>query len=295
MAYRKFWLINSLGERYDFADPDKKENVFLNNPEGLGFQRAYTSLVVGNSELVTSQQFQLTDFKGSLVFYNGNNGTRYQAYFDFLKFAKYKPLELHYLTPNELKSYHCDVLFIQADKTEVKTGDVLTIPVTFHRLTEWLTDDDVVYELNNSPTGNGKKYDLAYNYSYSGSSLADSVLTNNGTDDIGFVITVEGEVQNLQFTLSQNGETYGVCKINGTYDFVQIDSVERTESIYLESNGSVVTNPEQYQDFTIRNGASYLTWLKLKVGESHFAFTCGNIDTFDGTVTISFKESYVSV
>lgn len=295
MAYRKFWLINSLGERYDFADPNKKENVFLNNPEGLGFQRSYTSLVVGNSELVTSQQFQLTDFKGSLVFYNGSNGTRYQAYFDFLKFAKYKPLELHYLTPNELKSYHCDVLFIQADKTEVKTGNVLTIPVTFHRLTEWLTDDDVVYELNNSPTGDGKKYDLTYNYSYSGSSLADTVLINNGTDDIGFVITVEGEVQNLQFTLSQNGETYGVCKINGTYDFVQIDSVERTESIYMENNGSVVTNPEQYQDFTIRNGASYLTWLKLKVGESHFSFTCGNIDSFDGTVTISFKESYVSV
>ena len=295
MAYRKFWLINSLGERYDFADPNKKENVFLNNPEGLGFQRSYTSLVVGNSELVTSQQFQLTDFKGSLVFYNGSNGTRYQAYFDFLKFAKYKPLELHYLTPNELKSYHCDVLFIQADKTEVKTGDVLTIPVTFHRLTEWLTDDDVVYELNNSPTGDGKKYDLAYNYSYSGSSLADTVLINNGTDDIGFVLTVEGEVQNLQFTLSQNGETYGICKINGTYDFVQIDSVERTESIYMENNGSVVTNPEQYQDFTIRNGASYLTWLKLKVGENHFSFTCGNIGTFDGTVTISFKESYVSV
>lgn len=295
MAYRKFWLINSLGERYDFADPNKKENVFLNNPEGLGFQRSYTSLVVGNSELVTSQQFQLTDFKGSLVFYNGSNGTRYQAYFDFLKFAKYKPLELHYLTPNELKSYHCDVLFIQADKTEVKTGNVLTIPVTFHRLTEWLTDDDVVYELNNSPTGDGKKYDLTYNYSYSGSSLADTVLINNGTDDIGFVITVEGEVQNLQFTLSQNGETYGICKINGTYDFVQIDSVERTESIYMENNGSVVTNPEQYQDFTIRNGASYLTWLKLKVGESHFSFTCGNIDSFDGTVTISFKESYVSV
>lgn len=295
MAYRKFWLINSLGERYDFADPNKKENVFLNNPEGLGFQRSYTSLVVGNSELVTSQQFQLTDFKGSLVFYNGSNGTRYQAYFDFLKFAKYKPLELHYLTPNELKSYHCDVLFIQADKTEVKTGDVLTIPVTFHRLTEWLTDDDVVYPLTNDPIGDGKKYDLAYNYSYSGTSLADTVLTNNGTDDIGFVITVEGEVQNMQFSLSQNGETYGICKINGTYDFVQIDSVERTESIYMENNGSVVTNPEQYQDFTIRNGASYLTWLKLKVGESHFSFTCGNIDTFDGTVTISFKESYVSV
>lgn len=290
---RKFWLINSLGNRYDFTD--ENTNVFLADPEGLGFQRSYTSLVVGNSELVTSQQFKLTDFSGTLMFYNGTNGSKYQGYSDFIKFAKFKPLELHYLTPNDLNSYHCDVLFIQADKTEVDENGALSVPVTFHRLTEWLTDENRVYALNNDPMGDGKKYDLTYNYSYSGTNLQDFVLTNNGTDDVGFVITVEGDVTNMQFSLSQNGETYGICKINGSYDFVQIDSVERTESIYLELNGSAITNPEQYQDFTIRNGASYLTWLKLKVGESHFAFTCGNIETFDGTVTISFKESYVSV
>lgn len=291
--YRNFWLVNSLGNRYDFANPNT--NQFLENPRGLGFRRVYSSLVIGNSELITSQQFSLTDFVGELLFYNGTNGTRYQAYFDFIKFAKYKPLELHYLTPNDLKSYHCDVLFVQADKGEVEEDSILRVPVTFHRLTEWLTDDDVTYTMDNTPIGDGKKYDLTYDYSYAGTNLSNTIITNNGTDDVGFIITIEGEVQNLQFTLMQNGEIYGICKINGTYDFVQIDSVERTESIYLELNGSVITNPEQYQDFTIRNGASYLTWTKLKVGQSQFSFTCGNIDTFDGTVTLSFKESYVSV
>lgn len=291
--YRKFWLINSLGNRYDFADVNT--NQFLDNPRGLGFRRVYSSLVVGNSELITSQQFQLTDIGGELLFYNGTNGTRYQAYFDFIKFARFKPLELHYLTPNDLKSYHCDVLFVQADKGEVEEDSMLRVPVTFHRLTEWLTDDDVSYAMTNEPVGDGKKYDLTYNYSYSGSDLSNTTITNNGTDDVGFILSVEGEVQNMQFTLMQNGEIYGICKINGTYDFVQIDSVERTESLYLEVNGSAVTNPEQYQDFTIRNGASYLTWTKLKVGQTQFAFTCGNIDTFDGVVTLSFKESYVSV
>ena len=88
---------------------------------------------------------------------------------------------------------------------------------------------------------------------------------------------------------------YVICKINGTYDFVMVNSIERTESMYLERNGSSITNPEQYQDFTIANGQSYLTWIKLRVGESIFGFTCGNIDTFTGTVTLQFKESYVSV
>lgn len=293
MSYRKFWLVNALGNRYDFTEPSK--DGFLNEPRGLGFKRIYSSIVVGNSELVTSHQFQLTDLSGDLLFYDGTNGNKYQAYFDFIQFAKYKPLTFHYQTPNDLKSYHCDILFIQADKSEVSTDGILHVPVTFHRLSEWLTDDDIVYVMDNTPIGEGKKYDLTYNYSYAGSNLSNTIITNNGMDDVGFVITVDGEVQNMQFSLTQDGDVYGICKINGTYDYVMIDSVERTESMYLEIDGSAITNPEQYQDFTIRNGASYLTWTKLKVGQTQFTFTCGNIDTFDGTVTLSFKESYVTV
>lgn len=126
--YRKLWLINSLGNRYDFANP--QVDVFLNEPSGFGFRRNITTLVVGNSELVTSQQFQLTDIQGDLLFYNGNNGTRYQAYFDFIQFAKFKPLELHYQTPNELTSYHCDVVFTQASKGEVDEDSILRVSVS---------------------------------------------------------------------------------------------------------------------------------------------------------------------
>lgn len=292
MDYRKFWLINTLGNRYDFTE---NVDIFLHNPRGLGFKRNYTGITVGNSELVTSQQFQLTDVQGDLLFMQETNGQKYEAYQRFVQFAKYKPLELHYQTPNNLVSYHCDIIFTQLDKGEVSTDGILRCAVTFHRLTEWLTDQDEIYVFNNNPLDEGKYHDLVYDYHYAGTNLSNSVINNNGTDDVGFVLEITGEVENPQFSLTQGGETYGICKINGTYDFVSIDSVERTESIYLEQNGSVVTNPEQYQDFTIANGASYLTWLKLKVGTSQFAFTSGNIDTFDGTVTVRFKNSYATV
>lgn len=291
--YRKHWLINALGNRYDFTDKNSK--IFLNEPQGFGFRRSYTSLKVGNSELVTSQQFELTDITGQLLFYDSSVGTKYEDYQKFIQFAKYKPLEFHYQTPNELNSYFCDVLFVQADKSEVGVNNVLNVPVAFHRLTEWLNDEDYTITLSNSITDDGKFYPLVRPYHYAGTDLSNTPIFNNGTDDVGFVITIEGEVQNPQFTLTQYGEQYGVCKINGTYDFVQIDSVERTENIYLELNGSVITNPEQKQDFTIRNGMAYLTWCKFKVGETIFTFTCGNIDTFDGTVTIKFKNSFVTV
>lgn len=293
MDYRKFWLINSQGDRYDFTEDIK---VFLNNPQGLGFVRKYSTIKIGNSELLTSQEFQLTDIQGDLLFMDGTNGDKYEAYQRFIQFAKFKPLEFHYKTPNELTSYHCDVIFVQADKTEVYEEDsILHIPVKFHRLTEWLTDEDQVYNLTNDPLDEGKYHDLVYDYHYAGTGLGNTVLTNNGTDDVGFVIEIDGEAQNPQFTLTQGGETYGICKINGTYDYVMIDSVERTESIYLERNGSAITNPEQYQDLSIANGESYITWIKLRVGASQFAFTCGNIDTFDGVVRIRFKNSFATV
>ena len=292
MDYRKFWLINTLGNRYDFTE---NIDIFLNNPQGLGFRRNFTSITVGNSELVTSQQFQLTDVQGELLFMGNTNGEKYESYQKFVQFAKYKPLELHYKTPNNLLSYHCDIIFTQLDKSEVGQDGILRCPVTFHRLTEWLTDQDEVYVFNNNPLDEGKFHDLIYDYHYAGTNLSNSVINNNGTDDVGFILEIIGEVENPQFSLTQGGETYGICKINGTYDYVQIDSVERTESIYLEQNGSVVTNPEQYQDFTIANGQSYLTWLKLKVGQSQFSFTSGNIDTFDGTVKIRFKNSFATI
>ena len=292
MEYRKFWLVNAQGNRYDFT---KDYSVFLESPQGLGFRKVYSSVSVGNSELVTSQQFSLTDIQGNLLFMDNKNGTKYQKYQDFIQFAKYKPLEFHYQTPNNLESYHCDVLFIQANKTEVSTNGILSVPVIFHRLTEWLTDKDEIYPMSNDPLDEGKFHDLVYDYHYAGTNLSNTIITNRGTDDVGFILEIIGEVSNPQFTLSQGGEIYGICKINGTYDYVRIDSIERTESIYLERNGSAITNPEQYQDFTIANGQAYLTWLKLKVGQSLFSFTSGNIEEFDGSVILRFKNSYASV
>ena len=301
--YRKFWLINSLGNRFDFTS--RTNDGFLHLPEGLGFSRSFSSIKIGNSELVTSQQFNLTDIKGELLFAFGSNGDIYEHYFNFIQFAKFKPLELHYQTPNNLVSYHCDVLFTQADKTEIDFQDhMLHIPVVFHRLTEWLTDDDYKITFKKEVDEDGKHYDLIRDYHYKGGSFSNELVYNNGTDDVGFIITIKGKEEdgvivssfsNIRFSLTQGGEMYGICKINGTYDLVIIDSVERTESIYLEYNGSAIANPEQYQDFTIRNGASYLTWCKFRVGETIFSFDCDDVVNFDGTIEISFKKSYASV
>lgn len=293
-TYRKYWLINSLGERYDLTN--NKLFHFLNQPEGLGFERQYTSEKVGNSEIITSQSFNLTDISGEIVFYNNTNGLIYQDYQDFIQFAKYKPLELHLLTPNSLDDYYCEVLFIIANKKDTNYEDNANhVGVTFHRLTQWLTSNDYNITLRKETSVDGKYYPLVRPYHYSGTTLSNTPIVNNGTDDIGFIFTIDGYVQNPVFTLTQAGEQYGIFKLNGSFDYVQINSVEQIDSLYLENNGSVIANPERYQDFSIANGQAYLTWCKFRVGESIFNFTCGNIDTFNGTINISFKNSFVTV
>lgn len=294
--YRKFWLVNSLGDKYYLSHPEKELNsAFFHSPSGLGFARSISTQKVGNSEMITSQAFTLTNITGEVLFFKDSNGDKYQEYQNFIKFVKYKPLEFHYQTPNDTESYHCDVSLTQVDKSEVAEDGVLHVPVNFHRLSEWLTDKDYTVVLDNNPIDEGKHYDLIRDYHYAGTNLSNTTIINNGTDDVGFVIEVEGECSNLYFTLSQGGDTYGVCKILGTYDFIRVDSVEKTENIYLEQNGSVVTNPEAYQDFTVANGNSYITWCKFRVGETILNITMGNIDDFNGRVIVSFKNSFASV
>lgn len=291
--YRKFWLVNSLGNKYEFTDKNSK--IFLNEPNGFGFVRDYGVIQVGSSEIITSQQFKLTNISGDLLFFNSSNGLTYQDYQDFIQFVKFKPLEFHYQTPNELDNYFAEVLFIQAEKSEITTDKIMHVPVVFHRLTEWLTDKDFVITLRNTTTDSGKNYPLVRPYHYAGTNLSNTPISNNGTDDVGFILTIEGEVINPTFTITQAGDTYGVCKINGTYDYLQLNSVDKDETMYLEHDGSVIANPESYQDFSIANGSAYITWCKFRVGQSIFNFTCGNIDTFNGVITISFKNSYVSI
>ena len=294
---RKFWIINSLGNRFDLIDNNENKCILV-NPAGLGFSRSYSVVNIGSSELLTDYNLEMVDFTGELVFYDDSNGKKYQNYENFVQFVKYKPLQMYYQPPNVLEdsAFYADVLLVSTEKTEISSDDsTLRIPLTFHRLSQWLTASDIIYTLTNDPIDAGKYYELVRDYHYTGTNLSNTVINVTGTNDIGFTFIIEGEVQNPKFTLTQNGEEYGICKIDGTYDFVRIDSEETVESIYLERNGSTISNPESHQDFTVVNGHSYITWCKLRVGETLFNFTCGNIDTFDGVLKISFKNSYASV
>lgn len=143
----------------------------------------------------------------------------------------------------------------------------------------------------------GKNYPLMRPYYYIGNDFSSGLeITNSGTDEVGITVTINGTISNPIFTLYQNNTRYGLCALKGTYDHIIVNSVDGDSFIYLEeANGLVVSNPEQKQDFSVRDEIAYFTWCKLKVGVSTFILTAGNLDAFSGTVEVAFKNSYFSV
>ena len=298
MDYRSLWLENALGKTYALTD-ETKTFTFLNTPTGFGFTKSYSVEKVGNLEILTSEEFSTGNVSGELVFYNPKgNDYIYQDYQNFISFINHKPIRLFYQTPNllESESFYADILIASIQKGEIDKDGMLKASINMHKLGPWYNSSDTVIKLDNSLTSEGKYYDLERPYHYSSKGYDGGSIFNNGTNEVGFIFTISGdEIQNPFFSLIQNGEVYGVCRINGTYDYVMINSIEDQEQIYLELNGTVIASPEQKQDFTVRDGAAYLTWCKLKTGESTIRVSAGNIDTFAGEVTIAFKNSYVSV
>lgn len=292
MAYRKFWLLNSNNERYDLTD--EQGSVFLNQPDNLGFSKSYSSMRVGNSEIINNTQNDLNNITGELIFYKRGNNYIYQDYFDFVQFIRFQPLRLYYLTPNNVSPYYTEVVISSVGKGEIDYNDgCLHCPISYKRITLWLTSEVIQVKGENSASAGGKEYNLIRDYSYEGGSLANLSLNNEGSESTGMIIEIIGACNNPQFALFQNNVQYGICKLTGNFDYVRIDSIETEEEIYLESSGSILANPTAYQDLSVADGTSFVTFCKLATGVSTMVWNFGT--PFTGEVLISYQNTYVSV
>ena len=288
--YRQFYIENGLGDKYYLTNKNFKH--FLSDPQGLGFQKTVNGYTLGNVTKVTSSSYNFMTISGELLFYSERENA-YQEYFNFVNFISFEPLQLFYLPPNTLTPYYCDIELTQADKSEYNKDGMLHVPLSMQMTSRWLSSEETVIELSKTLIGDGKHYDLERPYYYAGNSLSEVSITNTGSEEIGMIIEIDGDITNPQWTFTQNSVVYGSCKINGTYDYVKVNSQDGEQNIYLENDGSIIANPTVYQDLSISGGV--LTFIKLKTGTSIFSFTSGNIDDFNGTIKIRFSNSYVSV
>lgn len=297
MAYRKFWLENSLGAKYHLAD--RASAIFFYEPDGLGFSKEIETERVGNQETVISELIDMPTVSGELLFYKDTTSNKYQEYYNFIQFIKYKPLKLHYLPPNTQEDYVCNVVMTKLDKSEVSSDDnVLHCATEIRCLTHWQTSQTRTIVVTADASDDSKDYPLAYPYGYGAGSLNNIELRNEGTEAVGMVIEITGEAVNPQIALfDENNNEYGLLKLSGTFDYVRINTNDVEEEIYLERNGAPLANPVSYQDFVTYQGLTddkiKTTFIQLNVGMTKMSCTFAN--EFDGSVSISWKPTYATV
>lgn len=293
-SHRLFWLKNGNGETYKLTD--KSVDCFLSSPKNLGFSKTLTTETIGARDVVKAEQYKLNDITGTLNFYAGTSGDKYRSYHDFARFVQFQPLMLYYQPAgfSERNAVYSEVVITKLEKSEVNNSSgILECGITFKQVSHWISNDYKELVVRDEFEGEGKTYPLNRPYSYGGSTLSMIPVFNTGFDDIGFVLEVEGRVVNPAFRVIQNNEVYGVCKLNGTFDYAKVDSNDSSNEILLKLDGSVLSNPFSYQDFTISNGRYFVTFVKLKPGQNYISFS--HDGDFTGSVKIGWAESFITV
>ena len=285
---RDFWLENSKGETLSLLSP----TIFFNNPDGLGFKTQYSSIKLGTSRLIKRNGYNLESVpaRGDILFTNAE--TAYDDYARFVKFISFTPLYLHY-KPHK-KSFFCRIEISELGKSEIKQEGYMTCPITFDKLSVWFTDEINVLTRTKRPSAVGKSYPLTRPYHYSSTELRNTKLENTGTVDAPITFEIYGRTTDPTiYIYDESGELYGICKIDGTYDYVKVVSDDLEQDISLRYQDLIYTDAANYQDLSVSNGEVDITFLKAKVGVSTMNFSLGA--DFDGSVIVSWRSAYATV
>lgn len=294
MNYRQFKLVNGNGR--EFTLTDKNFKVFANDPTGLGFTKTISTLRLGNDNVVTYSLINLDTINFELLFYDDTNVLKYQKYDDFISFITIKPIYLLYKKPNSFDWFRRRIESLSLSKSEVERDRMLHCEFVMQTLSFWEDDNPRSILLTTQETGDGKIYPIKYPFVYGGGeSIANAKVNVQGMLESPLKITIDGLSTNPQIIVyDSNSNIYGYAKFNGTFDKVFINSIDSEETLELTNNGVLLDNPLGYQDLTVGNANEIaVTFLKLQQGNSSLRFILGN--NFDGSVTVEWRNRYVSV
>lgn len=246
MDIRKFTIENGDGNKIALANSTSK--IFLNNPTGLGISNSITTNPYSERLNVLSNEQTFGSIGGEMVFYDYVNKDKYQQYNNFITFLMVKPLVLHYEIPTDpAKKYTIDIDVLSIEKTEVKSDGLLRCNFSFQALSRWKGDEVTI-------SGTSTTYQI----------------TNDSHMPIGFEITIEGNLTNPNFRLSQDGNLYGEAKFEdiNAFSSVYVNSNDGNQDVVLKQSDAIIPNPLSYQDLSINNGSIYVTFVKLAKGTS---------------------------
>lgn len=306
MGYRKFRLVNSIGETYELTDKNYKH--FLYQPKGLGYNKELSGIRLGNRVKVNGRTYDMPSPSGEMIFYEVNPEGIYDDYNEFMLFLSHSPVKLYYYTPGNNKSEEeANSIYLECEDISVEKNDInpedgcLHCPITFTGLTFWLKGgqpSDLVIRKTQEEAGDFT-FPLSFPFSFGQDSLKNIELISNGTLTTPIILTIDGRCVDpyIRFYQKINNEyiEYGAAKLIGTFDNVSIDGNDNVQSIFLMRDGEVLTNGADYQDMTVGVPGDdfFLTFLKLKPGKTYATISFAE-ENFEGEVHFIWRDEYYS-
>lgn len=236
MTYRTFSLINEYGQTYSLNTPS---GGFLQSPEGLGFEMEYSYIRIGASWVANSLKPSQPMMSGEIAFMPPNP---YNAFASFAQFCRRsKRLTLTYTTT--AGTYKRDVDLVTLEKTEIdnETG-VLICDVEFAAKSLWYMANESRIIINAS---DGLYLPFLLPNRFNDQTYGDIQITNNGSEEAGFTMILNGTIVNPVITLVQDGDEISRCEITaeaGLGEAIYYSSADDDLYIYLKDEHGVETN-----------------------------------------------------
>lgn len=197
---RQFKLINKYGQEYDLS----RKQSFFNNPQGLGRAMQSELLRVGDAFFNNKTEESPPAPSGEIVFCS------YAEYDNFLNFIYAGGIILAYKYLQDWQFLNVEILI---DKSELNSDtDLLICPVSFIATGFW--HKKVSYLTPTSATGESKKYQYTYNYTYGMSE--NSIFNIDLPLPSYFKLSVFGPCTNPEWRITQNDKIIHSGKLNIT-------------------------------------------------------------------------------
>lgn len=274
---RQFALQNGQGEIYKLTS--KLSNIFLNDPNGLGFRKSIKTFRLGNAEIVGEETLTLPTPSGELVFLDNGISKKYEDYYDFVRFVSKKPITFWYRTPNTTSNntFHIPVEIMSLDKSEIKEDGVLRVPFSTYGLNFWQITQT-------SFENSGHEVEV---YSDSDFNVGVKIIVSL-EDNLPF--------NNPKIIFKQNDEVYGAIAIfKDNITKLEIDTRDKKQTLTLYEGEDIIPNPFAYIDFSFASEDKEFPFPKLKQGYTTIAFNYDNESEANKTYIIEFDKEYVSV
>lgn len=190
---RQFILYNATGNRYNLNDLD----FFLENPEGLGFERSTEYRAIGSHYSPYKEGLKQKNIRGTIGF---KEPDAYKKYFDFCLFLEEAPLRLDYTPDGD--TFSIDVNVQVVEKTELELRG-LNCGITIRPLGQFYRTISVEGESGES--SGGKTYDYTYPYTYADSAPGSVLIESNTKERSACKLVIFGPLINPSWTHYLNG------------------------------------------------------------------------------------------